>query len=55
MGDFANAGDRTLELLQFHFHTPSEHTYKGKHTSMEVHLVHRDITGGRDNGLAVLG
>lgn len=32
-------GGSELELVQFHFHTPSEHTFDGAHTSLEVHLV----------------
>jgi hypothetical protein len=27
-------------LLQFHFHQPSEHTLNGNHLPMEVHFVH---------------
>jgi carbonic anhydrase len=27
-------------LLQFHFHQPSEHTLNGNHSPMEVHFVH---------------
>jgi carbonic anhydrase len=33
------------ELLQFHFHTPSEHTINGKQSAMEMHLVHRNLKG----------
>ncbi|MBD2362697.1 carbonic anhydrase family protein [Anabaena minutissima FACHB-250] len=32
-------------LLQFHFHTPSEHTIEGKASAMELHLVHRNDAG----------
>lgn len=39
-------------LLQFHFHTPSEHTVDGKSFAMEVHLVHKDLATGN---LAVIG
>ncbi len=28
-----------MELLQFHFHTPSEHAMDGMRSPMEVHLV----------------
>ncbi len=38
-------------LLQFHFHTPSEHQIAGKAAAMELHLVHRNATGK----LAVVG
>lgn len=35
----------TYNLLQFHFHTPSEHTINGEETPMEVHFVHADTNG----------
>ncbi len=40
-----------FELLQFHFHHPSEHTLSGGAFPMELHFVHRDAAGN----LAVLG
>ncbi|MBI5345479.1 MAG: carbonic anhydrase family protein, partial [Deltaproteobacteria bacterium] len=39
------------ELVQFHFHNPSEHTVSGKAFANEMHLVHRNAKGG----LAVVG
>lgn len=48
----ANLGGRKCELLQFHFHSPSEHTFDGVHAPMEAHLVHRDMETG---SLAVVG
>ena len=42
----------TFELLQFHFHSPSEHTIRGEAAPMEVHFVHRDPNSG---ALAVVG
>jgi carbonic anhydrase len=39
------------ELVQFHIHTPSEHTVKGRGYDMELHLVHRSA----DGKLAVIG
>lgn len=44
-------GSDTYELVQLHFHTPSEHTVNGRLSSMELHLVHRDALGN----LAVVG
>jgi len=44
-------GDDRYELLQFHFHAPSEHTIDGKHADMEMHLVHKNEAGQ----LAVIG
>jgi len=51
-GSIVTFGDKSLELLQYHFHTPSEHTIDGIHSSMEVHLVHKNTKTG---GLCVLG
>ena len=42
---------QTFELLQFHFHAPSEHTVKGEFYDMEMHLVHKN---SKDQ-LAVVG
>jgi carbonic anhydrase len=38
-------------LLQFHFHTPSEHEINDKASALELHLVHRNEAGQ----LAVVG
>lgn len=32
-------------LIQFHFHEPSEHRVKSKHFDMEMHLVHKSNKG----------
>lgn len=42
---------KRYELLQFHFHAPSEHTVKGEDYPMEAHLVHQS----EDGQLAVIG
>lgn len=39
-------GGADLELIQYHFHTPSEHSFDGERTAMEVHLVHRNVVTG---------
>ncbi len=39
------------DLVQFHFHHPSEHTIDGIPAEMEIHFVHRAMNGA----LAVLG
>jgi carbonic anhydrase len=44
-------GDVAYKLLQFHFHTPSEHARNGGRYAMEVHLVHKSA----DGNLAVVG
>lgn len=45
-GQECTIGDRQLQLLQFHFHAPSEHSVNGRRGSMEVHLVHKDKSTG---------
>lgn len=44
---------RTYELVQFHFHHPSEERVNGKSFDLDAHLVHRD-SEGRLAVLAVL-
>lgn len=44
-GSFVSVGGRRFNLQQFHFHAPSEHTVGGKHSAMEMHLVHKDENG----------
>ena len=49
---------KRYDLLQFHFHTPSEHAVGGKRTVMEVHFVHIDHDEGcnaAERPLVVLG
>lgn len=45
------SGDTTYDLLQVHFHTPSENTLAGKSYPMDAHFVHATA----DGELAVLG
>ena len=45
---------RKYQLLQFHFHQPSEHLVSGKALAMEAHFVHRNMTTGDLLVLAVL-
>lgn len=42
---------KTFNLVQFHFHTPSENQINGKSYPLEVHLVHKNDKGE----LAVVG
>ena len=44
-------GDARYELVQFHFHTPSEHVLDGERFPVEQHWVHR----GEDGSTLVLG
>lgn len=39
------------ELIQFHFHAPSEHTVNGQFYDMELHLVHKN----QNNDITVVG
>lgn len=50
-GSTLTIADQVFELVQFHFHHPSEHSVQGKRADMELHLVHRNAAGA----LAVLG
>jgi carbonic anhydrase len=47
----ATADGDTYKLVQFHFHTPSEHLENSKATPMEMHLVFADAS----NKLLVVG
>ena len=44
-GSYILSGGVRYELVQFHFHHPSEETVKGKLTDMVVHLVHKSADG----------
>jgi carbonic anhydrase len=44
-GNYISLQNRTYELLQFHFHRPSEERINGKGFEMVVHLVHKDADG----------
>ena len=50
-GNSINLDGEKFELLQSHFHHPSEHTVDGKAYPMELHFVHANAKGE----LAVLG
>ncbi|MBB5755056.1 carbonic anhydrase [Prosthecomicrobium pneumaticum] len=51
-GGALTRGDRRYDLVQYHFHAPSEHLLDGHHFPMEVHFVHKNAATG---GLGVLG
>jgi len=44
-GSFISVADKRYELVQFHFHKPSEEKVNGKTYDMVAHLVHRDAAG----------
>lgn len=50
-GGFIELEGERFELVQFHFHLPSEHTVGGTHADAEMHLVHKSASGR----LAVVG
>jgi carbonic anhydrase len=50
-GNTLTVGKDKYDLLQYHFHHPSEHLIGGKNFPMEVHFVHRNGAGN----LAVVG
>ncbi|MET0621469.1 MAG: carbonic anhydrase family protein [Pyrinomonadaceae bacterium] len=45
----------TYDLLQFHWHAPSEHELDGQKFPMEMHLVHKFDDGTPDGKLLVVG
>ena len=44
-GSYMIANGTRYDLVQFHFHHPSEETVKGKLSDMVVHLVHKSADG----------
>ena len=44
-GNAIEVGGRRYELVQFHFHRPSEERIDGRQFEMSVHLVHKDAEG----------
>ncbi|MBR7793993.1 carbonic anhydrase family protein [Undibacterium sp. FT147W] len=44
-GNYISIMGRNYELLQFHFHKPSEERVNGRSFDMVVHLVHKDADG----------
>jgi carbonic anhydrase len=50
-GNAIEVRGRRFELVQFHFHRPSEEAIDGRRYDMSLHLVHRDAAGK----LAVVG
>jgi carbonic anhydrase len=44
-GSTLTVGGKRYQLVQFHFHKPSEEMIDGKRFDMVAHLVHRDAAG----------
>lgn len=51
-GSYLTLNGTRYELLQFHFHTPSEHAMNGELAEVEIHFVHRSMES--EGMLAVL-
>jgi carbonic anhydrase len=52
-GSYLTVGDKRYQLIQFHFHRPSEELIHGKQYDMVLHLMHR-ASDGEVAGVAVL-
>ncbi|MEZ5560602.1 MAG: carbonic anhydrase family protein [Pseudomonadales bacterium] len=50
-GSYMTSGGSVFNLVQVHFHTPSEHTFSGEHYPLVAHFVHATDEGS----LGVLG
>jgi carbonic anhydrase len=44
-GSWIEIADHTYQLVELHFHSPSEHTIAGEHYPLEAQLVHKDSRG----------
>jgi carbonic anhydrase len=44
-GSYISVSGRKYELVQFHFHHPSEEEINGKRADLVIHLVHKDSEG----------
>jgi carbonic anhydrase len=44
-GSYITVGGTRYDLVQFHFHHPSEEKFDGKSFDMVAHLVHKDANG----------
>jgi carbonic anhydrase len=53
MGNLLVTGDKRYQLIQFHFHRPSEESIHGKRYDMVAHLMYR-TNDGKVAGVAVL-
>jgi carbonic anhydrase len=46
-GSSISVGGNTYQLIQFHFHHPSENQIRAKKSELELHLVHSDVKGNK--------
>jgi methyl-accepting chemotaxis protein len=42
---FMRVGSNVYKVLQLHFHSPSENTFRGNPYAMEMHIVHKNAQG----------
>ncbi len=45
-GSYVTVGEKRYDLVQYHFHCPSEHFVKGLRFDLEAHLVHQGPAAG---------
>lgn len=52
-----NSTETRFDAIEFHFHSPSEHTLNGKYYDLEMHLVHKRKNADPKNNIqyAVVG
>lgn len=50
-GSYIELDGRRYDVLQFHYHAPSEHTVNGESFPAEIHIVHKNA----EENLAVVG
>jgi carbonic anhydrase len=50
-GSYMELDNTRYDVVQFHYHAPSEHTMDGEPFPAELHIVHKNA----DGGLAVIG
>src|SRR3974390_3138879 len=44
-GSYIIVSGKRYDLVQFHYHRPSEEAIHGKHSDLVIHLVHKDAEG----------
>lgn len=54
-GNYIESDGKKYEIIQIHFHTPSEHHIDGIEYPMEMHIVSAEIDKKEDKKLLVLG